>query len=415
MSLRGTLMTLSRMILWELKQIFKGKKFTISFAIQFFVILAIIPLFDVYSNVLEDPQEIILPTSNSYLPVAVSASPLEEILNEHPIFRTYKVSESEGYTLLETHVVCCFISGETILFDQYNPKARVAEFHLQRLLQQEPDIQISMNLNEKPVVPRQQLVAREVALREIRRTAEMMQSEQINYSTLLVLLLAIFLASGILVELIVSEKEKRTGEILLCLPMSHWRIVLSKVFAVVLVLTTQITLWIFTLYILGRVSSLLSILPLFLTSFLIISLTCFISVYAKSYKEAGFAITISYVLLFAFLMSASAFYAFSESFSFLSPLSLVIMIEKGQYTLQGIVYAALPVFLVSCGFILVSIRLFGRDEFYFGPRPSFFRLIPMILGNPLLLGFLAVIAMYAAKLFGISLLLGFLIEYGVIL
>jgi len=56
-------MALSKMIIWELKQIFKGKKFTHAFVIQFFVILAIIPLSDVYSEILEDPQEIILPTS----------------------------------------------------------------------------------------------------------------------------------------------------------------------------------------------------------------------------------------------------------------------------------------------------------------------------------------------------------------
>ena len=219
----------------------------------------------------------------------------------------------------------------------------------------------------------------------------MMQSEQINYSTLLVLLLAIFLASGILVDLIVSEKEKRTGEILLSLPITSWRVILSKVFAVVIVLSTQIVLWILTLYGLGRVSNVLSIIPLILTSFLIISLTCFISVYAKNYKEAGFAITVSYVLLFAFLMSASAFYVFSEGFSFLSPLSLVIMIEKGQFTMQSMLYGILPVFLVSCGFIVVSIIMYGRDEFYFGPRPSFLDLIAAIFRNPFLLGILVAI------------------------
>jgi hypothetical protein len=397
MSLRGTLMTLSKMVTWELKQIFKGKKFTISFIIQFFVILAIIPLFDVYSNILEDPQEIILPTSYAYVPVAVFSSPLEEMLQNHDIFRVYTVSEQEGYTLLEQHVVCCFITGETIFFDSYNPKARVAEFHLQRLLQEEPGATISWVLNERPVVPRQQLVARQIALREIRRTAEMMQSEQINYSTLLVLLLAIFLASGILVELIVSEKEKRTGEILLSLPISNWRIILSKVCAVVIVLSTQITLWILTLYALGRVSHLLSMLPLFLTAFLIVSLTCFVSVYAKSYKEAGFAITISYVLLFAFLMSASAFYIFSDKFSFLSPLSMVIMIEQGKYAFLDIVYAALPVFLVSCLFIFVSIKMYGRDEFYFGPRPSFFRLIISIAPKILLITVIAIISYVLVK------------------
>lgn len=384
-------MTLNKMVLWELRQIFKGKKFTFSFIIQFFVILAIIPLFDVYSNVLEDPQEVILPTSNSYLPVAVSSSPLQYIVDENPIFRVYTVSESEGLSLLNDHIVCCFITGNRIIMDRNNPKARVAEFHLQRLLQQDPDIDIYWYLNEKDVVSRQRLTARQVALNEIRRTAEMMQSEQINYSTLLVLLLAIFLASGILVDLIVSEKEKRTGEILLSLPIASWRVILSKVFAVVIVLSTQIALWILTLYGLGRVSNVLSILPLILTSFLIVSLTCFISVYAKNYKEAGFAITISYVLLFAFLMSASAFYVFSEGFSFLSPLSLVIMIEKGQYTLQSILYGVLPVFLVSCGFIAVSIIMYGRDEFYFGPRPSFLDLIAAIFRNPFLLGVLVAI------------------------
>ena len=355
------------------------------------MILAIIPLFDVYSTVLEDPQEVILPTSNSYLPVAVSSSPLQDIVDENSIFRVYTVSESEGLSLLEDHIVCCFITGNKIIMDRNNPKARVAEFHLQRLLQQDPDIDIYWYLNEKDVVSRQRLTARQVALNEIRRTAEMMQSEQINYSTLLVLLLAIFLASGILVDLIVSEKEKRTGEILLSLPITSWRVILSKVFAVVIVLSTQIVLWILTLYGLGRVSNVLSIIPLILTSFLIISLTCFISVYAKNYKEAGFAITVSYVLLFAFLMSASAFYVFSEGFSFLSPLSLVIMIEKGQFTMQSMLYGILPVFLVSCGFIVVSIIMYGRDEFYFGPRPSFLDLIAAIFRNPFLLGILVAI------------------------
>ena len=390
-------MTLSNMITWELRQIFKGKKFTVSFIIQFFVILAIIPLFDVYSNILEDPQEIILPTSYAYLPVAVSESPLEDLLHNHNIFRVYTVSEQEGHVLLDQHVVCCFITGDTIIFDFYNPKARVAEFHLQRLLQEEPVIDITWELNERPVVPRQQLVARQIALREIRRTAEMMQSEQINYSTLLVLLLAIFLASGILVELIVSEKEKRTGEILMSLPIENWRIILSKGLAVVIVLSTQITLWILTLYALGRVSHVLSMVPLFLTAFLIVSLTCLVSVYAKSYKEAGFAITISYVLLFAFLMSASAFYIFSERFSFLSPLSMVIMIEEGEYVFQDIVYAALPVFLVSCLFIFVSIKMYGRDEFYFGPRPSFFRLVISVAPRILLITVIAIMGYYLVK------------------
>ena len=82
-------MTLSKMTAWELRQIFKNKKFTYSFIIQFFVILAIIPLFDTYSAVLEEPQEVILPTSTSYVPVAVTSSPLEELIQEQSIFRIY--------------------------------------------------------------------------------------------------------------------------------------------------------------------------------------------------------------------------------------------------------------------------------------------------------------------------------------
>ncbi len=411
----------SKMTVWELKQIFKGRKFTYAFIIQFFVILAIIPLFDVYSNILENPQEIILPTSKSYLPIAISESPLEDTLTKQPIFQVYHVSEQEGFTLLESHAVCCFISGEKILFDTENPKARVAEFHLQRLLQQEPDIDMTWRLNEKPVVPQQQLRARQLAMREIRRTAEMMQSEEISYSTLLVLLLAIFLASGILVDLVVSEKEKQTGEILLSLPVSSWKVLLSKVFAVVIVLVCQITLWISTLFVLGRVSSLISMVPLFLVSFLIISLTCLVSVYSKSYKEAGFAITVSYVLLFAFLMSASAFYVFSERFSFLSPLSLVIMIEKGESTLTGILYASLPVFLAACLLIFISARLYQRDEFYFGPRPSLFRLVTLMIGETFssFLGLIAVIVMIMTIVFfvltGISPCALYLLGCGVIL
>jgi ABC-2 type transport system permease protein len=392
-------MAISEITLWELKQIFIGKKFTYAFIIQFFVILAIIPLFDVYGEILENPTDIILPTSKGYLPVAVSDSPLYDTLREHSVFRIYAVSESRGQSLLHSHVVCCFIHGNTITFDPDNPKARVAEYHLQKILQTEPDIPVSFNLNEKAVVPFQRIRARDLALREIRRTAELMQSRQMNFSTLLILLLAIFLASGILVDLIVSEREKNTGEILMSLPVAPWKVLLSKVGAVVVVLGLQIVLWVATLYFLGRVSSLGSMVPLFLTAFLIISLTCLASVYSKSYKEAGFAITVGYVLLFAFLMSASAFYTVSERFSFLSPLSLVLIVEKGGYHTTGLVLAGLPTFLVSCLFIFVSVKMYERDEFYFGPRPSILGILGMaslktlaVGGLLLLLTILSVIA-----------------------
>jgi hypothetical protein len=87
-------MAISKITTWELKQIFIGKKFTYAFIIQFFVILAVIPLFDVYGEILENPTDIILPTSKDYLPIAVSDSPLYDTLREHPIFRLYTVSES---------------------------------------------------------------------------------------------------------------------------------------------------------------------------------------------------------------------------------------------------------------------------------------------------------------------------------
>lgn len=374
---RGTLMAISEITLWELKQIFIGKKFTYAFIIQFFVILAVIPLFDVYGEILENPSDLILPTSKGYLPVAISDSPLDSTLRQHPVFRLYAVSESEGQALLHSHVVCCFIQGNTITFDPDNPKARVAEYHLQKILQTEPDIPVTFNLNEKAVVPLQRIRARELALREIRRTAELMQSRQMNFSTLLILLLAIFLAAGILVDLIVSEREKNTGEILMSLPVAPWKVLVSKVGAVVVVLGLQIILWVTMLYALGRVSHLGSMVPLFLAAFLIISLTCLASVYSKSYKEAGFAITVGYVLLFAFLMSASAFYTVSERFSFLSPLSLVLIIEEGGFSQVSLLFAGLPTFLVSCLFIYVSVKMYERDEFYFGPRPSILRIVGM--------------------------------------
>lgn len=371
-------MAISKITTWELKQIFKGKKFTYAFIIQFFVILAIIPLFDVYSEMLEDPTNIVLPTSKGYIPVAISSSPLEEPIDNQSIFRIYSVTEEKALHLLNTHVVCCYISGNTIIFDENNPKSRVAEFHLQKLLQKEPDIPVNYNLNEKNVVSRQRLVARELALREIRKTAELMQSEQINYSTLLILLLAIFLASGILVDLVVSEKEKLTGEILLSIPVPPWKVLLSKIGAVVIVLILQIVLWIVTLYGLNRVSTLASMVPLFLTAFFIVSLTALASVYAESYKEAGFAITVSYVLLFAFLMSGFAFYTFSEQFSFLSPLSLVVQIERGQSSIVRVLYQGLPTFVLSCLLIFLAVKMYERDEFYFGPRPSILEIISMV-------------------------------------
>ena len=395
-------MAISEITFWELKQIFIGKKFTYAFIIQFFVILAIIPIFDVYGEILENPSDILLPTSRGYLPIALSDSPLQSTLQEHPVFRIYEVSESEGQALLHAHVVCCFIHENSITFDPDNPKARVAEYHLQKILQAEPDVPVSFNLNEKAVVSLQRIRARELALREIRRTAELMQSQQMNFSTLLILLLAIFMASGILVDLVVSEREKNTGEILMSLPIPSWKVLLSKVGAVTIVLGLQILLWVTMLYALGRVSSLGSMIPLFLAAFLIISLTCLASVYSKSYKEAGFAITVGYVLLFAFLMSASAFYTVSERFSFLSPLSLVLIIEEGGLSRGGLILAGLPTFLVSCLFLFVSVKMYERDEFYFGPRPSLLGIVRMASPRTLVVGGLFLVLITASVVAAMS-------------
>ncbi|MFQ5892659.1 MAG: ABC transporter permease, partial [Candidatus Methanofastidiosia archaeon] len=286
-------------------------------------------------------------------------------------------------------------TDDFILLDLENPKSLVAEFHLRRILaklsSEEIEAEISEKAGDEEALSRIER-QRERAREEIRKTTQILQDKNMGYSVILILLLPIFISSGLLVDLVVSEKERRTGEILLSLPVDEWKIISSKILSVLFLILLQLVLWIVILFFMGRVSNLLILIPLFLTALLISSLSAFISVFSKNYREAGFLITILYVFLFAFLFGTSTLYSVAKHLSYLSPLSFALSINAQGFNPREFLYSLLPTLTISLTFLAFTMKMYQRDDFYFGPRPSLFSLLLeffKVFGkNPFLICFL---------------------------
>ena len=84
---------------------------------------------------------------------------------------------------------------------------------------------------------------------QIKKTRKSFEDERGGYIVLLVLLLPIFLSGGMLIDLLISEKEKKTGEALLALPIKREKIFYSKFLSIMIIIVFQLLfgLWLFTI------------------------------------------------------------------------------------------------------------------------------------------------------------------------
>lgn len=200
----------------------------------------------------------------------------------------------------------------------------------------------------------------------------------------ILLFFPLFLFGNMVVDSIVGEKERKTAEILIAMPLSHSQIIMGKSMAVVLTMGIQVAMWIFILMIAGFdiKNPLLVYMIIVLTSVPIIGITSIIAAYSKNYKEAGIGISFAYIGIVGFLVIPVLAYISRKSIiSNISPMTLVMRLFTGEQIPLG--EFLLPIFfiliisLISYG---ISIKLFKRDDIIFGPRPGIIRLIFEFIG-----------------------------------
>lgn len=211
-------------------------------------------------------------------------------------------------------------------------------------------------------------------------TGESLPMQIVTKAMLAILLfLPIFLFGNMIIDSVVGEKERKTGEILMAMPINSSDIIIGKSMAVVGVIALQVAIWMGILLITGfEISNpLLVYLLVIITAVPVIGVTVIIAAYSKNYKEAGIGLTFGYVAIVGILMIPPLIYITNKSLiSNISPLTMVIRLFSGD---------VIPAwhFLIPLGFVImvsaitywISIKLFQRDDVVFGPRPGLIRLI----------------------------------------
>jgi ABC-2 type transport system permease protein len=180
-----------------------------------------------------------------------------------------------------------------------------------------------------------------------------------------ILLLPFFLASNIVTDSVVGEKERKTFEVLLMTPLSSYMVIIGKIIPILLFSLIQSIAWIAVLDLL-RVpifNPALLVLVLFFMGLAFIGVGILISMLVDSTKEANSAITL--VLVFAtFILFIPLFVKseiFQGVFNFI-PTVLMVKLAVSPNIKPEIMLYLLPTLVISFLIFVGTIRSFRHER-----------------------------------------------------
>jgi ABC-2 type transport system permease protein len=180
-----------------------------------------------------------------------------------------------------------------------------------------------------------------------------------------VLLLPFFLASNIVTDSIVGERERKTFEMLLMTPLSSSMVIMGKILPILSFSMIQSIAWIILLDLLG-----VPIYNIFILIFILlfigmgfIGVGILISMLVDSTKEANSAITL--VLMFVtFLLFLPLFIKIPYLVGFLDFIPTVLMVKMSStpnLPYEMLIYL-IPTILVSTLFFILAVRYFRHER-----------------------------------------------------
>lgn len=180
-----------------------------------------------------------------------------------------------------------------------------------------------------------------------------------------ILLLPFFLASNIVTDSVVGEKERKTFEVLLMTPLSSYMVIIGKIIPILLFSLIQSLAWILVLNLL-RVpiyNPVLLIVVLFFMGLAFIGVGILISMLVDSTKEANSAITL--VLVFAtFILFIPLFVKseiFQGVFNFI-PTVLMVKLAVSPRIQPEIMLYLLPTLILSFLIFVGTVRSFRHER-----------------------------------------------------
>lgn len=180
-----------------------------------------------------------------------------------------------------------------------------------------------------------------------------------------ILLLPFFLASNIVTDSVVGERERKTFEVLLMTPITSSVVMLGKVIPILSFSLIQSVLWII-LFDLLRVpiyNPVLIFITLFFMGLAFIGIGTLLSMYVDSTKEANSAITI--VLVFATFVLFMPLFIKTAYFSAILDFIPTVLIVKMSSTPNidlNILIDTLPTILISILIFMLTIRYFRHER-----------------------------------------------------
>jgi len=180
-----------------------------------------------------------------------------------------------------------------------------------------------------------------------------------------VLLLPFFMASNIVTDSVVGERERKTFEVLLMAPLSSTMVIIGKILPILFFSILQSIAWILLMDLL-RVpiyNPIEMILILFFVGLGFIGAGIIISMLVDSTKEANSAITLA--LVFAtFILFVPLFIKTPYFSGILNYIPTVIMIKMASTPAMDFkeLLAALPTILLSLGIFILAVRYFRHER-----------------------------------------------------
>lgn len=180
-----------------------------------------------------------------------------------------------------------------------------------------------------------------------------------------ILLLPFFMASNLVTDSIVGEKERKTFEVLLMAPLSSSTVVMGKIIPILSFSLLQSLAWILLLDLLQVpiFNTILMLLILFFLGLGFIGVGILISILVDSTKEANSAITL--ILVFAtFILFVPLFVKsgmFQVLFNFI-PTVLMVKIASSPVISPEIILFLVPTILISILMFMVTVKSFRHER-----------------------------------------------------
>lgn len=371
------IMALSRK---EARDILQNKIYMLVVFVQIFIIMGAVGLVAV-AAVASDPtlmdQVGITSALNVGLPEDLNGSTLAQYLEDEKLTLNYYNTTEEAQKFLGNKLVAVVhvsSSGEVVAQMDYSnafyPVASakinnaVEKFNIEQRLKNAGLNQSEVNIIQNPV---------NLEIIKINQNNEakiLLDSSyfvELIYGFIIpfILLLPFFLASNIVTDSVVGEKERKTFEVLLMTPMSSYMIIIGKTLPILFFSLIQSLVWMGFLDLL-RVpiyNPVLLFLVLFFIGLGFIGVGIFISMLVDSTKEANSAITL--VLVFAtFILFIPLFIKsdiFQGVFNFI-PTVLMVKLASSPIIKPEIMLYLLPTLVISFLIFIGTVRSFKHER-----------------------------------------------------